>query len=277
MRSLVAVAALAVAMLFISIKGYAVEKPTRDMIVAFCEDTAGGEFSEEEVAEIVDYISIPGTPEQLEGLYVVHVRGRLGPMRARNNNSLNSIYGGAYEEVPTYENSCRKEFRAHIRDTYLTPEEQEAKRIEQERREEEALQQEEERRLQAEAAAEAERLRAEAAAEAERLRAEAAAETERLRAEAEADPNDYKLLSAVAPIYPRKAQTRGISGYCVVEFTVTASGTVQNPEAVDCEPKGLFEKASLTAVKKFEYRPRKLEGQAVDVTGVQTTFTYDMN
>ena len=37
---------------------------------------------------------------------------------------------------------------------------------------------------------------------------------------------EYLPIVKVAPIYPRRAQTRGISGYCIVEYTVTTSGAI---------------------------------------------------
>ena len=51
---------------------------------------------------------------------------------------------------------------------------------------------------------------------------------------------EYLPIVKVAPIYPRRAQTRGISGYCIVEYTVTKTGSIRDPFAVDCSPKGIF-------------------------------------
>src|SRR5210317_2173948 len=56
---------------------------------------------------------------------------------------------------------------------------------------------------------------------------------------------EYLPIVKVAPIYPRRAQTRGITGYCIVEYTVTASGAIRDPKAVDCQPAGVFESASV--------------------------------
>lgn len=87
---------------------------------------------------------------------------------------------------------------------------------------------------------------------------------------------EYLPIVKVAPIYPRRAQTRGISGYCIVEYTVTASGAIRDPVAVDCEPSGVFEKASLKASLKFKYKPRVVDGEAIEVPGVQNKFTYEL-
>ena len=87
---------------------------------------------------------------------------------------------------------------------------------------------------------------------------------------------EYLPIVKVAPIYPRRAQTRGISGYCIVEYTVTASGAIRDPVAVDCDPAGVFEKASVKASLKFKYKPRVVDGVAIEVAGVQNKFTYEL-
>jgi len=87
---------------------------------------------------------------------------------------------------------------------------------------------------------------------------------------------EYLPIVKVAPIYPRRAQTRGISGYCIVEYTVTKTGSIRDPFAVDCQPKGIFERASLKASEKFKYKPRVVDGEAIEVAGVQNKFTYEL-
>ena len=87
---------------------------------------------------------------------------------------------------------------------------------------------------------------------------------------------EYLPIVKVAPIYPRRAQSRGISGYCIVEYTVMASGAIRDPVAVDCQPSGVFEKASVKASLKFKYKPRVVDGVAIEVGGVQNKFTYEL-
>jgi len=87
---------------------------------------------------------------------------------------------------------------------------------------------------------------------------------------------EYLPIVKVAPIYPRRAQTRGITGYCIVEYTVTTSGAIRDPKAVDCQPEGVFERASLKAAEKFKYKPRVVDGEAIEVAGVQNKFTYEL-
>ena len=87
---------------------------------------------------------------------------------------------------------------------------------------------------------------------------------------------EYLPIVKVAPIYPRRAQTRGITGYCIVEYVVTKSGSIRDPIAVDCQPQGVFERASLKAAEKFKYKPRVVDGEPIEVAGVQNKFTYEL-
>ncbi len=87
---------------------------------------------------------------------------------------------------------------------------------------------------------------------------------------------EYLPIVKVAPIYPRRAQTRGISGYCIVEYTVTKTGSIRDPVAVDCSPSGVFDRASVKAATKFKYKPRVVDGEPIAVAGVQNKFTYEL-
>ena len=88
---------------------------------------------------------------------------------------------------------------------------------------------------------------------------------------------DYLPIVKVAPIYPNRALTRGIEGYCVVQYTVTRQGTTKDPVVIESQcTSSLFQKASVNAALKFKYKPRIMDGEAVEVPGVQNKFTYEI-
>lgn len=88
---------------------------------------------------------------------------------------------------------------------------------------------------------------------------------------------DYLPIVKVAPIYPQRALTRGVEGFCVVEYTVTRQGTIRDPFVVEDQcTSSLFHRASLQAALKFKYKPRIIDGEAVEVRGVQNKFTYEI-
>ncbi len=87
---------------------------------------------------------------------------------------------------------------------------------------------------------------------------------------------EYLPIVKVQPIYPRRAESRGITGYCTVEYTVTTTGATRDPVAIDCKPAGVFERASVRAALKFKYKPRVVDGQAIEVPGVRNRFIYEL-
>jgi len=86
---------------------------------------------------------------------------------------------------------------------------------------------------------------------------------------------DYVLIERVAPVYPARALSRGIEGYVDMSFTVTATGTVKDPIVI-FSTSSLFDRAATNAVLKFEYRPRCVDGQPVEVVGVQTRIMFEI-
>ena len=88
---------------------------------------------------------------------------------------------------------------------------------------------------------------------------------------------DYLPIVKVAPIYPRRAVSRGVEGFCIVEYTVTRAGTTRDARVLPGQcSSSLFEKASVAAALKFKYKPRVMDGQAVEVPGVRNKFTYEL-
>jgi len=88
---------------------------------------------------------------------------------------------------------------------------------------------------------------------------------------------DYLPIVKVAPIYPRRAQSRGIEGYAIVEFTVTKNGSVQSPSVVESKPEGVFDRAAMDAALKFKYKPRVVDGVAMAVSGVRNKISFQID
>ena len=86
---------------------------------------------------------------------------------------------------------------------------------------------------------------------------------------------EYLPIVKVAPIYPRRAQSRGLEGYVIVEFTVTKAGTVKDVVVVESSS-SLFNSAAIKAAEKFKYKPRVIDGEAVEVYGVQNLIRFEL-
>lgn len=87
---------------------------------------------------------------------------------------------------------------------------------------------------------------------------------------------EYLPIVKVAPIYPRRAQTRGIEGYVILEFVVTKTGAVRDPVVVEAKPPGIFDRAAANAALKFKYKPKVVNGEPIEVTGVRNKITFEL-
>jgi protein TonB len=87
---------------------------------------------------------------------------------------------------------------------------------------------------------------------------------------------DTMPLVRINPDYPPRAQSRGIEGWVLIEFTITAAGTVRDARVVDASPKGYFEDAALKAIARWRYNPKVQEGVAVERVGVRVRLSFNM-
>lgn len=94
---------------------------------------------------------------------------------------------------------------------------------------------------------------------------------------------EYLPIVRVSPEYPSNAASRGIEGFCMVEFTVTAAGTTRDVEIVEGEcvtkegkPTSVFNRASVRAAERFKYRPKVVDGTPIEVPGVRNRFVYEL-
>ncbi|MCK5880941.1 MAG: TonB family protein [Sinobacterium sp.] len=90
-----------------------------------------------------------------------------------------------------------------------------------------------------------------------------------------ASDGEYLPFVKVQPPYPRRAQSRGVEGYCIVSYTVTQQGTTKDVAVVDCSSR-LFERASTQAALKFKYKPRVVDGTPVEVPNVKNKFNFKL-
>ena len=102
---------------------------------------------------------------------------------------------------------------------------------------------------------------------------------------------EYLPIVKVSPQYPRRALSRGMAGWVIVEFIVTEQGTVRDPfvvsncgyipnvrnpeECVD-SPNTVFNNAALKAAVKFKYKPKVIDGQPVETAGVQNRIIFEL-
>lgn len=83
-------------------------------------------------------------------------------------------------------------------------------------------------------------------------------------------------LVQVSPRYPIEASQNGKEGYVVVGFDITAEGTVSNVRVLEANPKRVFDKAALSAVQNWKYKPKFDAGKAVPQLNQQVQLDFKL-
>lgn len=76
-------------------------------------------------------------------------------------------------------------------------------------------------------------------------------------------------LVRIPPNYPRVAQRRGIEGVVTVAFTITRDGRVKDPVVVSANPENVFDNAAMTAILKWKFKPKVVDGEPVERRATQ--------
>ena len=91
-----------------------------------------------------------------------------------------------------------------------------------------------------------------------------------------ATDGEYLPIVKVAPQYPRRALARGLEGEVLVQYTVTKQGSVRDPVVVQ-STNSVFDRAALDSASRYKYKPRVVDGQAIEVPNVQTVIKFQMD
>ena len=87
---------------------------------------------------------------------------------------------------------------------------------------------------------------------------------------------DVLPIVRIDPQWPREALIEGIEGYVVVEVTIGADGSVKDVRVLQSEPKRMFDRNVIRAVLKWKFKPRIINGVAVERKAIQMLeFTLD--
>ena len=75
--------------------------------------------------------------------------------------------------------------------------------------------------------------------------------------------------------YPPSALRDKQEGSCVLEFAVNETGRTEDVRVVNCTDK-VFAKASVSAVQKYKYQPRVVDGDRQGVERVRQTLRFEL-
>ncbi|HET6630917.1 MAG TPA: TonB family protein [Woeseiaceae bacterium] len=88
---------------------------------------------------------------------------------------------------------------------------------------------------------------------------------------------DARPVVRIEPDYPPSALRRGIEGWVQVQFSVTQTGRVTDVFVINANPRGVFEEATIEAVRRWLYNPKIEDGVAVERVGLQTVLRFNID
>jgi protein TonB len=77
-------------------------------------------------------------------------------------------------------------------------------------------------------------------------------------------------LVRITPRYPRNALLKNQEGVVVIELLVDEGGSVVTAKIINANPPGVFNAAAIQAVLKWKFKPRVLNGIAIQQRGLTT-------
>jgi len=87
---------------------------------------------------------------------------------------------------------------------------------------------------------------------------------------------DTLAIVRVLPRYPNRALSRGIEGWVLLEFTIDQLGQAVDLVVIEADPKGMFDRAALNAIKKWKYRPKMQDGRPTMRPGVRQLISFNI-
>lgn len=79
------------------------------------------------------------------------------------------------------------------------------------------------------------------------------------------------------PNYPIVAQQRGLEGWVLLTYDVDTSGTLSNISVVDSEPRRIFDKEAVRALRKWKFKPAMTNGQPIASVGQTVKIEFNMD
>lgn len=81
--------------------------------------------------------------------------------------------------------------------------------------------------------------------------------------------SDLTPLYRSPPQYPYRARQRGIEGVVELEFTITTLGTVKDITIIKSTPPRTFDRAAMSALTRWRFKPLVIAGKAVERRATQ--------
>ncbi|MDF3126767.1 energy transducer TonB [Rheinheimera sp. 1928-s] len=81
----------------------------------------------------------------------------------------------------------------------------------------------------------------------------------------------------IDPRYPVEAAKNGIEGWVKLSFSIDTTGAVIDVEVLDAEPKRIFDREAVKALRSWKYQPQLVDGKAVVQRHLQVQLDFSLD
>lgn len=83
-------------------------------------------------------------------------------------------------------------------------------------------------------------------------------------------------LVRVEPRFPVDALRQGISGWVVLNFSIDETGSVSDIQVISAEPRSVFDREAIRALRRWKYQPQIINGKAVKQENLQVQLDFQL-
>lgn len=84
-------------------------------------------------------------------------------------------------------------------------------------------------------------------------------------------------IRRAAPRYPKEAKRQRIEGTVYLEYDITKRGKTTNIRVLEAVPEGVFERAAIAAVRRWEYKPAVEAGRKVVTNNFRNRINFKLD
>jgi protein TonB len=88
---------------------------------------------------------------------------------------------------------------------------------------------------------------------------------------------DATPIVRIEPKYPPQAARDGINGWVKLRFSIMPDGSVDEIEVTDAQPKRVFDREAIRAIKRWKYSPKIENGVALKQTGITVQLDFNLD
>jgi len=79
------------------------------------------------------------------------------------------------------------------------------------------------------------------------------------------------------PNYPTDALVKGLEGWVLLKYDVDTSGALSNISVIDAEPRRVFDREAINALKKWKFKPAVTNGQPIASAAQTVKIEFNMD